>query len=768
MVLLRRPARIAHLTLALWLGLSSVPGFASSGPSAEPTSPPISAQAYEWRNVAIGGGGFVTGVLFHPTEAGLAYARTDVGGAYRREGTDAAWVPLQDSLSRPDWNLLGVDGIAVDPNDASRVYLAAGTYVSPEVGNGALLASDDRGRTWTRIPLPFPLGGNEPGRNSGERLAVDPHDGRLLYLGTRTNGLWRSKDHGATWSKVASFPGLSDDSVQQRTESDRFNPLSRPVGIPVVVFDPRGKAGEPTPRIYAAISRADRGIVASRDAGQTWSQLAGQPVGLRPTDMIVLPDGTLVATYADLPGPNRMSAGTVWKYAPETESWTEIAPEKGSFGYACATFDPSSPATLLVSTWNRLGGEEIFRSLDAGKTWHPMLSKSRWDHSAAPYTAGMHIHWISSVAVDPRDRDRVLFTTGYGVWQSLNATASDRNEPVQWQLAVRGIEETVPLTLVSPLQGPHLISGLGDIDGFLHHDLDATPAQGAFQGPRFKNTESIDFAGPVPTFFVRSGTTYKMDVVHGAWSDDGGEHWTRFVGEPPLPAAGLTFPGFPGGRFPGNAPAHRTGPITVSADGKIIVWTLMGQSPCFSTDRGATWAPSQGAPANLAVAADRVVSSHFYGVDLFGGALYVSTDGAQSFKKVREDLGGQRARFARPNLRPVPGRTGEVWLTLNNRLHHFTELGKNEINVAGVDSAASVGFGLAPGGKDYPAVFLAGQIGGVHGLYRSDDAGRTWIRISDPSHQFGGAGLVTGDPRVFGRVYFATGGRGIFYGDPKP
>lgn len=37
------------------------------------------APGYRWRTVVMGGTGFVTGVLFHPSVRGLAYARTDIG-----------------------------------------------------------------------------------------------------------------------------------------------------------------------------------------------------------------------------------------------------------------------------------------------------------------------------------------------------------------------------------------------------------------------------------------------------------------------------------------------------------------------------------------------------------------------------------------------------------------------------------------------------------------------------------------------------------------
>ena len=240
------------------------------------------AVPYRYAGVRIGGGGFVSGLVFHPREQGLYYARTDVGGAYRWDAAAQRWVALTDWIEAKDENLLGIDSLAVDPSDAERVYLAAGTYTTPQAGHGAVLRSADRGKHFERADLPFKMGGNELGRGNGERLAVDPHDGRVLFLGSRGAGLWRSEDYGAHWSQVESFP-----AVATSPSASAENPWRRQaIGIVFVEFEPAtGKPGRPTSTLYAGVSTQETSLFRSDDGGRSWKPVAGQPVGLRPNHM---------------------------------------------------------------------------------------------------------------------------------------------------------------------------------------------------------------------------------------------------------------------------------------------------------------------------------------------------------------------------------------------------------------------------------------------------------------------------------------------------
>ena len=157
------------------------------------------------------------------------------------------WVPFKDT------NLMGVESIAVDPGDPNRVYLACGMYTNATSPNAAILRSDDRGNTFQRADVPFKMGGNEDGRGNGERLAVDPNDGRVIYFGSRQAGLWRSTDRAVTWSRVSSFPDVTEAPATRPATRPagggfgrrRFGFFARSSGIDFVIFDPAiGRRGQ--------------------------------------------------------------------------------------------------------------------------------------------------------------------------------------------------------------------------------------------------------------------------------------------------------------------------------------------------------------------------------------------------------------------------------------------------------------------------------------------------------------------------------------------
>src|SRR2546423_1449619 len=171
----------------------------------------LASQPYDWRNVALKANGFIDGIVYSPAQANLVYAHTDMGGAYRWDEFAKKWTPLNDWSSWDDWPAqnLGVETMAVDPTNASRLYMACGTYNSPT----AIMRSSDQGRTWLRTDVSgIHSNGNGPGRNAGERMIVDPNSPNILYYGTRYDGLWKSIDYGASWGRISGFPVTGDTS----------------------------------------------------------------------------------------------------------------------------------------------------------------------------------------------------------------------------------------------------------------------------------------------------------------------------------------------------------------------------------------------------------------------------------------------------------------------------------------------------------------------------------------------------------------------------
>ncbi|MEU3103453.1 cellulose binding domain-containing protein [Streptomyces griseoflavus] len=761
-----RRTRILTTVLALAAGLlaGGPPALAADAP-APATS--LAADAYTWKNARIDGGGFVPGIVFNRAEKNLAYARTDIGGAYRWQESSKTWTPLLDAVGWDDWGHTGVVSLASDTADPDRVYAAVGTYTNDwDPGNGAVLRSTDRGASWRKADLPFKLGGNMPGRGMGERLAVDPNRNSVLYLGAPSgNGLWRSTDSGASWSKVTSFPNPGN-YVQDPSDTSGY--ASDNQGIVWVTFDEStGSAGTATRTVYVGVADQQNAVYRSTDAGATWQRIAGQPTGhLAHKGVLDAENGHLYLAYSDTGGPYDGGKGRLYRYATATGTWTDISPVAEAdtyYGFSGLTVDRQNPGTVMATAYSSWWPDtQIFRSTDGGGTWTQAWSYTSypdrenrytmdvssspwltWGASPSPPEQTPKLGWMTeALEIDPFDPDRMMYGTGATIYGTENLTNWDDDTPFTITPMVRGLEETAVNDLISPPSGAPLISALGDVGGFRHTDLTEVPPM-MFTRPNFTTTTSLDFAESNPDIVVRSGN---LDSgPHIAFSTDNGATW--FAGTDPS--------GVGGG-----------GTVAAAADGSRFVWSPQGAGVHHTTGFGTSWSPSSGIPSGAVVESDRVDPKTFYGFK--SGTFYVSTDGGATFKASAATglPAGDSVRF-----KALPGAKGDVWLAGGASdgpygLWHSTDSGASFTKLPGVDEADTVGFGKAAPGASYQTLFTSARIDGVRGIFRSTDRGATWTRVNDDAHQWGWTGAaITGDPRVHGRVYVATNGRGVVYGD---
>lgn len=760
-----RRTRILTAVLALAAGLLAGAPPALGADAAKDVS--ITADTYTWRNARIDGGGFVPGIVFNRKERNLAYARTDIGGAYRWQQSSKTWTPLLDSVGWDDWGHTGVVSLASDSVDPDRVYAAVGTYTNSwDPGNGAVMRSADRGASWQKADLPFKLGGNMPGRGMGERLAVDPNRNSVLYLGAPSGkGLWRSTDSGASWSQVANFPNVGN-YVQDPSDTSGY--ASDNQGIVWVTFDEStGTAGSATRTIYVGVADKDNAVYRSTDAGATWSRVAGQPTGyLAHKGVLDAANGFLYLAYSDKGGPYDGGKGRLWRYATATGTWTDISPvTEGDtyYGFSGLTVDRQRPGTVMATAYSSWWPDtQIFRSTDSGGTW-----TKAWDYTSYPDRANRYTMDVSSspwltwganpsppeqtpklgwmteaLEIDPFDSNRMMYGTGATIYGTEDLTKWDSGSRFTVRPMVQGLEETAVNDLASPPSGAPLLSALGDVGGFRHTDLAKVPSM-MFTQPNFTTTTNLDFAETSPNTVVRVGN---LDSgPHIAFSTDNGANW--FAGTDPS--------GVSGG-----------GTVAAAADGGRFVWSPAGAGVQYTTGFGTSWQASSGIPAGAVVESDRVDPKVFYGFK--SGDFYVSSDGGATFTASTATglPSGDSVRF-----KALPGAKGDVWLAGGATdgaygLWRSTDAGATFTKLSGVEQADTIGFGKAATGASYQTLYTSAKIGGVRGIFRSTDKGATWTRINDDAHQWGWTGAaITGDPRVYGRVYVSTNGRGVVYGD---
>jgi len=580
------------------LGIALLPAFAHGQATTIPS------QRYTWKPVVIKGGGFIDGIVFNNTQPGLAYCRTDVGGAYKWDNQAKVWIPLEDWAT--DDSLMGAESVATDPIDPQRVYIAGGMHVNE---SASILRSMDQGKTFQVVEVPFKMGGNENGRGVGERLAIDPNDNNILYFGSRQAGLWTSKDAALTWKKVDSFPSATEAAAPAaagpRAEAGAAAPGDAAagarrgrggagggrggggVGLSFVVFDPStGSRGHATQTIY--VGSTDPGashLFRSSDAGQTWQPVPGQPANFMAIHAGFDTSGIFYVDYGNSPGPGGATDGAVWKLNPKDGVWTDITPVKDANrfpgGYGGLGIDRQHPGTLVVASLDRVNpslpqpdrdDDRLYRTTNGGQTWIDISPKSHRDSSAAPYVPWAGVYdaaiakpeasvgwWIDGLAIDPFDSKHVSYCTGTILWSTMDMNNADSGGDTHWTITSDGIEELCVAQLVSPPAGPHLISAVSDVGNFTHDDVDVSPAQGMDLHPLFANSMWMDFAYMNPKVVVRTGVQPYHGPKEGTmgYSLDGGYNWKPFsFGEAAAAGVGRRGGGGGGGGGGGTPPTR--------------------------------------------------------------------------------------------------------------------------------------------------------------------------------------------------------------------
>lgn len=242
-----------------------------------------------------------------------------------------------------------VSSVVVDPGDDARMFA-----VVPEEG---IFRTLDAGAGWSKLPSPF----------GAEKLAIDAEAGSLLYLATTWTVL-RSRDAGQTWTTLAGLPaeqvvGLVAHprvpgrvfvvgpsgihrSDDQGASWTLLPALPDPAPVWGIVCDP---VADET--VYA---NANHGLYAL-DAQEPWRTIYGGELGA-PISMALAPDDPQHIHVATLRGMLQTTTGGQW--------WSGPA---GLFAASPLKVWTAGPSGLVLAALSEARG--IWMSTDGGWSW---------------------------------------------------------------------------------------------------------------------------------------------------------------------------------------------------------------------------------------------------------------------------------------------------------------------------------------------------------------------------------------------------------------
>lgn len=325
---------------------------------------------------------------------GPLFAGTASGGVWKSTNNGASWVALTDKECA-----LTTGAVAVDPVNASIVYVGTGEYNSGSNGCG-VLRSVDGGSSWTSNGSGLVSSGTSAKFGS---MIVDRGSAgsttSSIIIGATTSGIVRSANSGSTWSSVLTAGTAAS-----------------------VVAHPARAGTYWTGLQFAQGTRI--GLWKSTDQGATWIQMPPMPIA----DLATVGRLELAVSAAD---PNKVwmvvnhrttqKLAGLFMWDDIAQKWTQLAADGTYTGNSRGDFGAQSGYDLGIAVDPRdakriyVAGIRAFRSVDGGATFTSIGNE-------------IHCDW-HVIVIDPRNPDILYAGTDGGIFMSTDAgdTWTSRN-----------------------------------------------------------------------------------------------------------------------------------------------------------------------------------------------------------------------------------------------------------------------------------------------------------------------------------------------------
>ncbi len=639
---------------------------------------------YEYRNLPIPGGGYVTGFVFHKNKPGVLYCRTDIGGTYRYDYDNRVWKSLIDHVNMHELDETFPAAVALDPNRPERLLVASGTDEENK-DYGVLSISYDYGAHFEKKMIPTKVHGNLNGRGTGLRMVISEQDSNTIYFASQQGGLLISHDLGTSWTqsdvcgeKYLTFVWTNpeDTCLVVGTAGVTTKNADGTRGHSMYVSYDGGMHFEelPEPEQYLLSESRFPGLVAQRydydgkylyvTFAQTgvrsyvvengYSCDSGDTIGGRVARYNFLKNGH-ISVYEEIT-PGAVNTVMLSKNHPMLEDELIFPSADGivdrrhpqyRFGFSGISSCAAKPGLLVLSTICRENGDKLYLSNDYGENWQVVLHdlgignlQFHTPYMKKEYNGGHSlIHWLSDVKINPFDPNEMWFNSGTGVFKTENLLSTNRS----FCDCCEGIEETVHLNVYSPPEGEvQCIDIVGDLGGFAFTDLNK-PCENSFadeDGNRYITCINADFSDEHPERVIVTPRGNWTGKTRGGLilSEDQCKSFTRL----PMPYGISEY--LDGQLVQIEHPNVNSGWVAMSPDCRHIVWSVAEwldlpiAGVIVSHDGGLHFskvhvfntAGDEVTEGKLKVFSDRMDSTLFYG---FGelSQLYISRDSGASF-----------------------------------------------------------------------------------------------------------------------------------------